>query len=68
MDSETAKILENTYRAVNIALMAEWGRFAERVGVDIFDVINAIFIDENTLLPMKITYVIKIQGYKNTLK
>lgn len=40
--SETAKVLENTYRAVNIALMDEWGRFAESVGVDIFEIINAV--------------------------
>ena len=42
LDSETAKILENTYRAINIAFMAEWGRFAEKRGVDLFEVIKAI--------------------------
>lgn len=40
--SETAKVLENSYRAVNIAFMEEWGRFAEMAGVDIFEVIEAI--------------------------
>jgi len=40
--SETAKLLENTYRAVNIALIDEWSRFAEAVGVDLFEVIAAI--------------------------
>lgn len=40
--SETAKIIENTYRAVNIALMDEWGKFAEDIGVDAFEVIDAI--------------------------
>jgi len=40
--SETAKVLENSYRAVTIAFMEEWGRFAEDVGFDLFDVINAI--------------------------
>lgn len=40
--SETAKVLENSYRAANIAFMEEWGRFAEQVGIDIFEVINAI--------------------------
>ena len=40
--SETAKVLENTYRAVNIALMDEWGKFAEHVGIDLFEVVNAI--------------------------
>jgi nucleotide sugar dehydrogenase len=40
--SETAKVLENSYRAVNIAFIEEWGRFAEKVGFDLFEVINAI--------------------------
>jgi len=40
--SETAKILENSYRATTIAFMEEWGRFAEAVGVDLFEVIAAI--------------------------
>lgn len=40
--SETAKVLENTYRAVTIALMDEWGRFAETAGVDLFEVVSAI--------------------------
>jgi len=40
--SETAKLLENSYRAVNIAFMEEWGRFAESVGIDLFEVIKAI--------------------------
>ncbi|MDH3473163.1 MAG: nucleotide sugar dehydrogenase [Rhodospirillales bacterium] len=40
--SETAKVLENSYRAVNIAFMEEWGRFAEAVGVDLFEVVEAV--------------------------
>ncbi|MBI3315528.1 MAG: nucleotide sugar dehydrogenase [Candidatus Omnitrophica bacterium] len=40
--SETAKILENSYRAVNIAFMEEWGRFAEKAGIDLFEVVSAI--------------------------
>lgn len=40
--SETAKVLENSYRATTIAFMEEWGRFAESVGVDLFEVIDAI--------------------------
>lgn len=40
--SETAKILENSYRAVNIAFIHEWGRFAEHAGVDLFSVLEAI--------------------------
>lgn len=41
-ESETAKVLENSYRATNIAFIEEWGRFAENVGVDLFNVIKAI--------------------------
>ncbi|MGQ0741691.1 MAG: nucleotide sugar dehydrogenase [Alphaproteobacteria bacterium] len=40
--AETAKVLENSYRAANIAFIEEWGRFAEAAGVDLFEVINAI--------------------------
>lgn len=40
--SETAKVLENSYRATNIAFIHEWGRFAERAGVDLFGVLEAI--------------------------
>jgi UDP-N-acetyl-D-glucosamine dehydrogenase len=40
--SETAKVLENSYRASNIAFIEEWGRFAEAVGIDLFEVISAI--------------------------
>lgn len=40
--SETAKILENSYRAATIAFMEEWGRFAEEIGIDLFEVIDAI--------------------------
>jgi nucleotide sugar dehydrogenase len=40
--SETAKVLENSYRAVTIALMEEWGRFAELAGIDLFEIVSAI--------------------------
>ncbi|HYG86201.1 MAG TPA: nucleotide sugar dehydrogenase [Azospirillum sp.] len=40
--SETAKVLENSYRAVTIAFMEEWGRFAEAVGIDLFEIVDAI--------------------------
>jgi nucleotide sugar dehydrogenase len=40
--SETAKVLENSYRAMNIAFMEEWGIFSENVGVDMFEVLDAI--------------------------
>jgi nucleotide sugar dehydrogenase len=40
--SETAKVLENAYRATNIAFINEWGQFAEKANVDLFEVIDAI--------------------------
>lgn len=40
--SETAKVLENSYRAATIAFMEEWSRFAEAVHIDLFEVIDAI--------------------------
>ncbi len=40
--SEMAKLLENSYRTVNIALIHEWTRLAEAAGIDLFSVIEAI--------------------------
>jgi len=40
--AETGKLLENSYRATTIALMEEWGRFAEAAGIDLHEVIDAI--------------------------
>ncbi|HMJ97313.1 MAG TPA: UDP binding domain-containing protein, partial [Thermoleophilaceae bacterium] len=40
--AELGKVLENSYRATTIAFMEEWGRFAEAIGVDVFEVIEAI--------------------------
>ena len=40
--TEISKVLENSYRAVTIAFMEEWGRFAEEVGVNLFEVIDTI--------------------------
>jgi len=40
--TEMAKVLENSYRAMNIAFMVEWSRFAEETEVNIYDVVNAI--------------------------
>jgi nucleotide sugar dehydrogenase len=42
IESETAKIIENSYRAVILAFMDEWSLFAERNGVDMKKVIEAI--------------------------
>ena len=42
IESETTKIVENSYRATILAYLNEWSIFAERNGVDIIKVINAI--------------------------
>jgi nucleotide sugar dehydrogenase len=42
VESETAKIVENSYRATLLAFMDEWSLFAERNGVDLKKVIDAI--------------------------
>ncbi len=42
IESETAKIVENSFRATLLAFMDEWSLFAERNGVDLTKVINAI--------------------------
>lgn len=39
--AEMAKILENTYRAVNIALINEFAKLAEQCDIDILEVIKA---------------------------
>jgi UDP-N-acetyl-D-glucosamine dehydrogenase len=40
--SETAKVMENTYRAANIAFIDEWTKYAEVANVDLFEIIDAI--------------------------
>ncbi len=42
IESETTKIMENSYRATILAFMDEWSTFAERNGIDIAKVIKAI--------------------------
>ena len=37
-----AKVLENTFRATNIALIREWSQFAHQAGVNLFQVLDAI--------------------------
>jgi UDP-N-acetyl-D-glucosamine dehydrogenase len=39
---ELAKVLENSFRATTIALMEEWSRLAEAIGVDMFEVVDGI--------------------------
>lgn len=42
IESETTKIVENSYRATILAFLNEWSLFAERNGVDLIKVVNAI--------------------------
>ncbi|MDR1729670.1 MAG: nucleotide sugar dehydrogenase [Prevotellaceae bacterium] len=40
--TEMAKVLENSYRAMNIAFAVEWSRMAEEAGVDLYEIVHAI--------------------------
>ena len=42
IESETTKIVENSYRATMLAFLNEWSLFSERNGVDLIKVIAAI--------------------------
>jgi len=42
IESETAKIIENSYRATILAFLDEWSLFAEQNGVDLIKVLKAI--------------------------
>lgn len=42
IESESAKIIENSYRATILAFLDEWSLYAERNGVDLIKVIKAI--------------------------
>jgi nucleotide sugar dehydrogenase len=44
IESETCKIVENSYRATILAFLNEWSLFAERNGVDLVKVVDAIKI------------------------
>jgi len=54
IESETCKIVENSYRATILAFMDEWSRFAETNGVDMIKVIKAIKVrptHDNIIFP-----------------
>ncbi len=40
--TEMAKVLENSYRAMNIAFAVEWSRFAEEAEVNLYEIVDAI--------------------------
>jgi nucleotide sugar dehydrogenase len=42
LESETTKIVENSFRATILAFLHEWSLFAERNGVDLIKVVDAI--------------------------
>lgn len=44
--SEMAKVLENSYRATNIAFAVEWSRFAEEAKVNLWEIVEAIRVRE----------------------
>jgi nucleotide sugar dehydrogenase len=41
-EAELCKILENSYRAANIAFIEEWGILAEKLGINIYSILDAI--------------------------
>ena len=52
--TEMAKVLENSYRAMNISFMIEWTKFAEEAGVNLYEIVNAIRVRKthsNMMLP-----------------
>lgn len=52
--SEMTKVLENSYRAMNIAFVQEWTEFAEELGVNLYEVVEAIRkrpTHQNLMLP-----------------
>ena len=54
IESETCKIVENSYRATILAYLDEWSRFCERNGVDLVKVIDAIKVrptHDNMIFP-----------------
>jgi len=52
--TEISKVLENSYRAMNISFIVEWSRFAEEAGVNLYEVVDAIRMrptHRNIMLP-----------------
>lgn len=52
--AEMAKVLENSFRAMNIAFIQEWTEYAEQAKVNLFEVIEAIRMrptHKNIMLP-----------------
>jgi UDP-N-acetyl-D-glucosamine dehydrogenase len=54
IESETAKIVENSYRATILAFLDEWSNFCEKNGIDLIKVIKAIKVrptHDNMIFP-----------------
>jgi UDP-N-acetyl-D-glucosamine dehydrogenase len=51
IESETCKIVENSYRATILAFLNEWSVFAERNGVDLTKVIKVRPTHSNMIFP-----------------
>lgn len=52
--SETCKLMENSYRAVNIAFIDEWLKFSNQLNINLFEIIDAIkkrVTHNNIMLP-----------------
>ena len=52
--SETCKLMENSYRALNIAFIDEWVKFSENINIDLLSVIKSIKMRDthkNIMLP-----------------
>ncbi len=52
--TEISKVLENSYRAMNISFIVEWSRYAEEAGSDLYEIVNAIRMrptHKNMMLP-----------------
>ncbi len=46
--SELGKLLENSYRALNIAFIHEWTLLAEKIGINLFEVVDSIRVRTGT--------------------
>jgi UDP-N-acetyl-D-glucosamine dehydrogenase len=54
VSSEICKLMENSYRAVNIAFIDEWVKFSQKLKIDLFDIISTIKMrntHKNLMLP-----------------
>lgn len=49
--AEMVKVFENTFRAVNIALVNELAQLSQRMGIDVWDVLDAAFTKPFGIMP-----------------